>query len=156
MLRRDGGERRCRIPTMNSGSGSDGSATAAAARPSATSNACARLRQKPARNDRTDKRAFIGSRIGRGHAQGTVSASRRPAGARRVVIKARIVRIKAGDNGAVRAHLRYVQRDGVTREGNPGELYDAGSDRADGKAFAERGEEDRHQFRFIVAPGGQR
>ncbi len=96
--------------------------------------------------------AFIGSRIGRGHAQGTVSASRRPAGARRVVIKARIVRIKAGDTGAVRAHLRYVQRDGVTREGNPGELYDDGSDRADGKAFAERGEGDRHQFRFIVAP----
>ncbi|QHO79362.1 conjugal transfer protein TraI [Bradyrhizobium sp. CCBAU 051011] len=96
--------------------------------------------------------AFTGSRIGRGHAQGTVSASQRRAGARRVVIKARIVRIKAGDNGAVRAHLRYVQRDGVTREGDPGELYDASSDRADGKAFAERGAQDRHQFRFIVAP----
>jgi len=96
--------------------------------------------------------AFIGSRIGRGHAHGTVSAGRSPTGARRVVIKARIVRIKAGDNGAVRAHLRYVQRDGVTREGDPGELYDAGSNRADGKAFTERGGEDRHQFRFIVAP----
>jgi type IV secretory pathway VirD2 relaxase len=96
--------------------------------------------------------AFIGSRIGRGHAQGTVSASRRPAGARRVVIKARIVRIKAGDNGAARAHLRYIQRDGVTREGDPGELYDASSNRADGKTFAGRGAEDRHQFRFIVAP----
>ncbi|MEH2609622.1 relaxase/mobilization nuclease RlxS [Bradyrhizobium sp. AZCC 1693] len=96
--------------------------------------------------------AFMGSRIGRGHAQGTLSASRRPAGARRVVIKARIVRIKAGDNGAVRAHLRYVQRDGVTREGEPGELYDASSNSADGKSFTERGGEDRHQFRFIVAP----
>ncbi|KRR29135.1 relaxase/mobilization nuclease RlxS [Bradyrhizobium retamae] len=96
--------------------------------------------------------AFTGSRIGRGHAQGTVSASHRSAGARRVVIKARIVRIKPGDNGAVRAHLRYVQRDGVTREGDPGELYDASSNHADGKAFAERGEQDRHQFRFIVAP----
>jgi type IV secretory pathway VirD2 relaxase len=96
--------------------------------------------------------AFIGSRIGRGHAQGTVSASRRSADARRVVIKARIVRIKAGDNGAARAHLRYIQRDGVTREGDLGELYDAGSNRADGKTFAERCAEDRHQFRFIVAP----
>jgi type IV secretory pathway VirD2 relaxase len=96
--------------------------------------------------------AFNGSRIGRGHAQGTVSASRRPAGARRVVVKARIVRIKSGENGAARAHLRYVQRDGVTREGQPGELYDAGSSQADGKAFARRGEQDRHQFRFIVAP----
>jgi type IV secretory pathway VirD2 relaxase len=96
--------------------------------------------------------AFNGSRIGRGHAQGTVSASRRMAGARRVVVKARIVRIKSGENGAVRAHLRYVQRDGVTREGESGELYDAGSSRADGRAFAQRGEQDRHQFRFIVAP----
>ncbi|WP_249166388.1 hypothetical protein [Bradyrhizobium sp. JYMT SZCCT0428] len=39
---------------------------------------------------------FTGSRIGRGYAQGTVFASRRSAGQRRVVIKARIVRIKAG------------------------------------------------------------
>jgi len=95
---------------------------------------------------------FTGSRIGRGYAQGTVSASRRSAGQRRVVIKARIVRIKAGNTSAVRAHLRYVQRDGVTHEGNPGELYDKGHDRVDAKAFAERGESDRHQFRFIVAP----
>jgi type IV secretory pathway VirD2 relaxase len=95
---------------------------------------------------------FIGSRIGRGYAQGTVAAGRRPAGQRRVVIKTRIVRIKAGDTGAIRAHLRYVQRDGVTREGAPGELYDEGHDRADAKVFARRGEGDRHQFRFIVAP----
>ncbi len=96
---------------------------------------------------------FIGSRIGRGHAQGTVLANRRTAaGRRRVVIKARIVRIKAGDPGAVRAHLRYVQRDGMTREGSPGELYDANGDVADSKAFAHRSGEDRHQFRFIVAP----
>ena len=94
---------------------------------------------------------FNGSRIGRGHAVGTVSASRRPAGARRVVIKARIVRIKSGETGAVRAHLRYVQRDGVTREGEPGELYDAGSSRPMAGIRA-AGEQDRHQFRFIVAP----
>jgi type IV secretory pathway VirD2 relaxase len=94
---------------------------------------------------------FTGSRIGRGYAQGTVSANRSPAGQRRVVIKTRIVRIKAGDVSAVRAHLKYVQRDGVTREGTPGELYDESHDRTDGKAFAERGKGDRHQFRFIVA-----
>lgn len=95
---------------------------------------------------------FTGSRIGRGYAQGTVSAGRRPTGQRRVVIKTRIVRIKAGDISGVRAHLKYVQRDGVTREGAPGDLYDQGHDRADGKAFVERGKGDRHQFRFIVAP----
>jgi len=72
-----------------------------------------------------------------------VSASRGPAGQRRVVIKTRIVRIKAGEISAVRAHLKYMQRDGVTREGAPGELYDKGHERADGKVFAERGKDDR-------------
>lgn len=97
--------------------------------------------------------SFTGGRIGRGYAQGAVMAGRaRSKGQRRVVIKARIVRIKAGDPGTIRAHLRYVQRDGVTREGEPGELYDVSNDRADGKAFTEFCAGDRHQFRFIVAP----
>ncbi|PWB83743.1 MAG: conjugal transfer protein TraI [Methylocystaceae bacterium] len=52
----------------------------------------------------------------------------------------------------VRAHLRYIQRDGVTREGEHGRLYGADQEMADGKAFLERGANDRHQFRFIVAP----
>ncbi|WFU14366.1 relaxase/mobilization nuclease RlxS [Bradyrhizobium sp. CB3481] len=96
---------------------------------------------------------FSGDRIGRGHAYGAVLSGRaRDQGLRRVVIKARIVRIKAGDTGAIRAHLRYVQRDGVTRDGEPGELYNASNDRADGKPFIERSADDRHQFRFIVAP----
>jgi type IV secretory pathway VirD2 relaxase len=114
-----------------------------------------RVRQAADKAGVSSRRAsnFSGGRIGRGHAQGTVLAgSARAKGQRRVVIKARIVRIKAGNAGAVRAHLRYVQRDGVTRDGEPGELYDAANDRTDGKAFTERSEGDRHQFRFIVAP----
>lgn len=103
---------------------------------------------------RSERRsAFTGSRIGRGRAEGAASAARRrSAGQRRVIVKARLVRIKGAEPGAMRTHLRYIQRDGVTREGTPGELYDAGSDQADGKAFAERAISDRHQFRFIVAP----
>ena len=95
-----------------------------------------RVRQEAQKAGASSRRAssFTGSRIGRGHAHGVTLAGRaRAAGRRRVVIKTRIVRVKAGDTGAVRAHLRYVQRDGVTRDGQPGELYDAGSDRADGK-----------------------
>lgn len=72
--------------------------------------------------------------------------------ARRVVVKARVVKLpgtKAA--GAARAHLRYLQRDGVTREGEQGQFYSTFSDDADGKAFLERGEGDRHQFRFIVS-----
>jgi type IV secretory pathway VirD2 relaxase len=52
----------------------------------------------------------------------------------------------------VDAHLRYLERDGVTRDGEQGKAYSAFENQADGKAFVERGREDRHQFRFIVAP----
>ncbi|TIT02240.1 MAG: conjugal transfer protein TraI, partial [Mesorhizobium sp.] len=65
---------------------------------------------------------------------------------------ARIVKLAGKGADGARAHLRYLQRDGVTREGEPGELYGADSDRVDGKAFLDRANGDRHQFRFIVAP----
>ena len=100
-------------------------------------------------------RRFDGSRIGRGAGVGRVLASSdRFAGprARRVVVKARIVRLAGkGAAGAV-AHLRYLQRDGTTRERERGALYGAERDALDGKAFLDRGKDDRHQFRFIVAP----
>jgi type IV secretory pathway VirD2 relaxase len=70
---------------------------------------------------------------------------------RRVVVKARIVRLKLG-NRAADAHVRYLQRDGTSRDGERGRLYGAETNEADGKAFTERGRGDRHQFRFIVAP----
>ena len=98
--------------------------------------------------------AFSGARIGRGGGWGTSAAMQRSpiTGRRRVVIKTRIVKLQGQGIGAAKAHLRYIQRDGVTREGEPGRLYDATSDEADGKAFQERSEGDRHQFRFIVSP----
>jgi type IV secretory pathway VirD2 relaxase len=58
----------------------------------------------------------------------------------------------AGKAGAVGAHLRYLERDGVSREGEPGRFYSTFADEVDGKEFAERGAGDRHQFRFIVSP----
>ena len=72
-------------------------------------------------------------------------------GTRRVVIRARYVRQVKGDLGAARAHLRYIQRDGTTREGAPGQLYDARSEVADADSFLERSDGDPHQFRFIVS-----
>jgi type IV secretory pathway VirD2 relaxase len=72
-------------------------------------------------------------------------------GMRRVVVKTRYVQ-NAGRNGKSAAHLRYIQRDGTSRDGERGQLYSATEDRADGDAFVERGKEDRHQFRFIVSP----
>jgi type IV secretory pathway VirD2 relaxase len=79
------------------------------------------------------------------------------AGQRRVMIKARIVRI-AGRGlgiktlGAMKAHLNYIQRDGVTRDGDKGQMYGPENDEASAKDFASTCENDRHQFRFIVAP----
>ena len=101
---------------------------------------------------RSRRSRFTGARIGRGRAHGNIAALRsRSAGRRRVIVKTRVVRLKGADLGAARAHLRYLQRDGVTREGQPGDLYDAASDEAGGKAFLERSGGDRHQFRFIVS-----
>ncbi|MBB6125397.1 relaxase/mobilization nuclease RlxS [Sphingobium subterraneum] len=104
----------------------------------------------------TAKRAvrFDGSRIGRGASIGRVLSGRdRLTGlrGRRAVVKAKLVRLGAARLSAARTHLRYIQRDGVTREGGSGQLYSATSDDADGRAFIERAGEDRHQFRFIVS-----
>ena len=98
---------------------------------------------------------FYGNRSGVGVGVGRVLASRDRLAAfrqRRVMVKTRIVRLdRAKGLDAARAHLRYIQRDGVTREGAPGQLYSADQDKADGRAFIERADGDRHQFRFIVS-----
>ncbi|MEE9454645.1 MAG: DUF3363 domain-containing protein [Paracoccaceae bacterium] len=101
-------------------------------------------------------RAFSGTRIGRGND----ALRHRRAGHsfgpsyRRVVIKTRIVKFGGGGNksGAASTHLRYIQRDGVSKESEPGQLYNATHDEEDRKDFLERSEGDRRQFRFIVSP----
>jgi type IV secretory pathway VirD2 relaxase len=98
---------------------------------------------------------FHGSRIGRGGVVGRVLAGRDRFAAfrdRRVIIKSRIVKLSGNGLGAARAHLRYVQRDGTSRDGKPGSLYGRDVDGIDGKAFLKRADGDRHQFRFIVSP----
>ena len=77
--------------------------------------------------------------------------SHRQPGKRRVIVKSSSVR-GAGKNGKAAAHLRYIQRDGTSRDGERGQLYSAAGDRADGDTFLDRGQDDRHQFRFIVSP----
>jgi type IV secretory pathway VirD2 relaxase len=108
------------------------------------------------RRGRTRPRKGRCSRIGRGQAVADrlkrMAAERGPGERmRRIVVKARIVRLKLGSRAAD-AHVRYLQRDGTTRDGERGRLYSAETDAADGKDFTDRGREDRHQFRFIVAP----
>jgi type IV secretory pathway VirD2 relaxase len=80
---------------------------------------------------------------------------------RRVAVKARVVKLNP-QRGAARgrqfvgakavdAHLRYLERDGVTKDGEKGQVYSGERDLADGRAFLDRGRDDRHQFRFIVS-----
>jgi len=91
---------------------------------------------------------------GRGGVAAWRAAERRLYGnrARRVIVKARIVRQGFRAAGAVRPHLSYLRREGVTKDGVSARMFDAVSDDADLSAFAERACDDRHHFRFIVSP----
>jgi len=94
----------------------------------------------------TSKGAF-----GRGRAA-SLSATRYLADRSRVaVLNARVMR-HGMKRAPLSAHLTYLSRDGVTKDGNPARMFGAESDEIDHRAFAERCEEDRHHFRFIVAP----
>jgi len=92
-----------------------------------------------------------GSRFGRGRVA-AVRANRlltnRSQGA---MVKGRFLR-HAAQRGKLTAHLNYLRREGVTRDGEKARLFGPGTDDADSKAFAERCEDDRHHFRFIVSP----
>lgn len=93
-----------------------------------------------------------GSRLGRGHVAARFAGSSLTPNARRVTIKARLVHLAKAGPRSTAAHLRYIEREGVDRQGGPGHAYGAVTDAANTAAFEERGREDRHQFRFIVSP----
>ncbi|PSJ57139.1 hypothetical protein C7I85_23265 [Mesorhizobium soli] len=83
---------------------------------------------------------------------------------RRVLVKARVVRLAAthGAKGVDAVRRRRCRRGRCpyalsrrgrgTAEGEKGHAYSAVDDEADGRAFFDRGRDDRHQFRVIVAP----
>ncbi|MDA8232190.1 MAG: DUF3363 domain-containing protein [Magnetospirillum sp.] len=92
------------------------------------------------------------SRFGRGR-RAAVSIRLR-SNARRVVMKARVVRHQGARfrSAPLPKHIAYLKREGVTRDGEDARMFDAASDTADERAFAERCEDDRHHFRFIISP----
>ncbi len=92
------------------------------------------------------------SRFGRGR-RAAVSIRLR-SNARRVVMKARVVRHQGTRfrSAPLPKHIAYLKRDGVTRDGADARMFDATSDAADEQAFAERTADDRHHFRFIISP----
>lgn len=93
-----------------------------------------------------------GARLGRGHVAASFTGRSAQPGSRRVTIKTRLVNLKQAGARSTTTHLRYIERDGVGRDGEPGQAYGSTTDNADLVAFEERGREDRHQFRFIVSP----
>jgi type IV secretory pathway VirD2 relaxase len=92
------------------------------------------------------------STFGRGRAAATAAGLR--SASRRVLVKTRIVRHRGARfrSASLATHTAYLKRDGVTREGEPAQMFDARSDAADERAFAEACEDDRHHFRLIVSP----
>ncbi|MEK6638794.1 MAG: DUF3363 domain-containing protein [Pseudomonadota bacterium] len=103
----------------------------------------------------------LGSGVRRGSGTGNLGRGRcaglyvrRLPNTRRVIITARIVRHSGNRFRAapLARHTAYLERDGVTRDGQDAKLFGASIEGADGKAFAERCEDDRHHFRFIVSP----
>ena len=92
------------------------------------------------------------SSFGRGRSAALALSLRSPA--RRVVIKARVVRHRGNKfrSAPLAKHVAYLKRDGITRDGSDARMFDTRSEAVDERAFAERCEEDRHHFRFIVSP----
>jgi type IV secretory pathway VirD2 relaxase len=92
------------------------------------------------------------SRFGRGR-RAALSLTLRST-SRRVVMKARVVRHHGTRfrSAPLRKHITYLKREGVTRDGADARMFDAASDTADERAFAERCKDDRHHFRFIISP----
>lgn len=130
---------------------------------SAISRYGARVRKAAARTARRASHSrFTGKRLGRGAAAARMAAFRAHPFAkfrmRRVVVKTHIARASQGvGKPAFRAHLEYIQRDGVSRERETGptragDLYDRDNEKLDDRGFLERSDEDRHQFRIILSP----
>ncbi|MCO6389976.1 DUF3363 domain-containing protein [Aliihoeflea aestuarii] len=92
-----------------------------------------------------------GSRFGRGRVASVRANRLISSRSRGAIIKTRVVRHSAR-SAPLTAHLNYLRRDGVTRDGEKARMFSPETDDADVKGFAERCEDDRHHFRFIVSP----
>ncbi|MCP1850589.1 MULTISPECIES: relaxase/mobilization nuclease domain-containing protein [unclassified Bradyrhizobium] len=91
------------------------------------------------------------SRFGRGRVASVQANHLLTGRSRLVVIKTRVVRHTARA-APLAAHLNYLRREGVTRDGGKARLFGPQTEDADGRGFAARCEGDRHHFRFIVSP----
>ncbi len=123
------------------------------------------FRPRIGRTDRARERVAssplrVATLVRRGHGRlGGKGAARLPptAGfgprqsARRVVIKAHVQKLGGHGAQAAARHLRYIERDGVEKDGSPGVLYGPEGPPAR-ETFEQPRLDERHQFRLIVSP----
>lgn len=96
-----------------------------------------------------------GGRSSFGRGRTAFARSRLFGSSRRVLVKALPVthRSRTGRRMApLSAHVAYLKREGVTRDGSPTRMFDAAGDNADDRSFTDRCKDDRHHFRIIVSP----
>ena len=72
-----------------------------------------------------------GARLGRGHVAARFTGATLTAGSRRVTIKTRLVNLAKAGARSTATHLRYIEREGVGRDGEPGKAYDPMTDDAE-------------------------
>jgi type IV secretory pathway VirD2 relaxase len=96
-------------------------------------------------------KASRSSRFGRGRIASVRANRFLTSRSRLATVKTRIVR-HSGRGATLRAHLNYLRREGVARDGERARMFGLETDDADVKAFTEQCEDDRHHFRFIVSP----
>ena len=106
--------------------------------------------RRPASASGTGQRP--GSRLGRGHTAARFAGAKLTPMSRRATIKTLLVNHQRASPQSLAKHLRYIERDGVGRDGEPGQAYGPQTDAADLDAFKERCADDRHHFRFILSP----
>jgi type IV secretory pathway VirD2 relaxase len=100
----------------------------------------------------TAGRRSRGGKRGRGWVAARLMNSDLGPHSRRVAVKVRHVVMTRTGSRALSSHLRYIVRDGTSRDGMPAQAFGADTDSANVKAFEGRCYGDRHHFRFIVAP----
>jgi type IV secretory pathway VirD2 relaxase len=96
---------------------------------------------------------FARRKTGGHHRRGSMAAHVKPPVmySRRVTIKTRFVRMNSNGKDSFRLHLKYIEREGVEKDGSKGVLYSRNEDfdRAD---FSREIKDEPHSFRLIVSP----
>src|ERR1700685_1834791 len=118
-----------------------------------------RRQWSPTASDRSFRNALLRATrgaVGRAGARKALPRSRvcvaRPSpSSRRVIVKAHVARMTATGAKGAALHLRYIERDGVEKDGSKGVLY-AADGVVRGRPFEQPRRGEKHQFRLIVSP----